>query len=118
MVGWSRAHNFNLNVRNYFAAPSPQGLKRYEGIEQGLNQLATIVVSKGAPYKISDPGSLRNKSPPLKKTKRKETYPPVNPPHHLNPLHGADAMDKPDGKLHLERAEMGLDQHRFTMLGE
>ena len=82
----------------YFAVNSPQRLKRYDGFEQGLNHLTAPVAHqpKGAPYKLSDPTSfLRNKSPPLKKTKRKETYPP---------LHGQ--VD--DGKV---------DQTRFTLLG-
>ena len=41
---------------------SPVRLKRYEGFEHGLNVMGR---SRGGPY--------RNKSPPVKKTKRKET---------------------------------------------
>ena len=122
-------HLFGIGLETSFfcfSAPSPQGLKRYEGVEQGLNQLANPS-SKGAPYKLSDPGvslggGSRNKSPPLKKTKRKETYPPAvahPPPHHLNPLvtpsHGPTLGDS----IHLEKGDVsGFDQHRFTMLGQ
>ena len=56
---------------------SPVRLKRYEGFEQGLNVMGR---SRGAPYfkkEGSNPG-LRNKSPPLKKSKRKETLENLN----------------------------------------
>ena len=86
---------------------SPQKLRRFEGFEQGLNTLSQTanLHPKGAPYKLSDPtgmfGSSRNRSPPLKKTKRKETYPP-HPPHHLNPLHLGEESE----------------QQRFSFLGK
>ena len=50
---------------------SPVRLKRYEGFEHGLNVMGR---SRGGPY--------RTKSPPVKKTKRKETIdfgPPPTP---------------------------------------
>jgi len=50
---------------------SPVRLKRYEGFEQGLNVMGR---SRGAPYRNNNPSTnLRNKSPPMKKSKRKET---------------------------------------------
>lgn len=52
------------------AATSPVRLKRYEGFEHGLNIMGRN--NKGVAYRVtSNEPSLRNKSPPLKKTKRK-----------------------------------------------
>ena len=54
---------------------SPVRLKRYEGFEHGLNVMGR---SRGGPY--------RNKSPPVKKTKRKETidFGPSSTPNEKN----------------------------------
>ena len=54
---------------------SPVRLKRYEGFEHGLNVMGR---SRGGPY--------RNKSPPVKKTKRKETidFGPPSTPNEKN----------------------------------
>ena len=54
---------------------SPVRLKRYEGFEQGLNIMGR---PRGAPYKANNNPGLRNKSPPLKKSKRKETLENLN----------------------------------------
>jgi len=127
--------------RNQVQVASPKGLKRYDGFDQGLNNLAAAAAlaastgggAKGAPYKLSDPGvhQLRNaqKSPPLKKTKRKETYPPVtslasNPPHHLNPINHVNAdplmtsqiNDVINCKLLADRPELEVDIQRFSLL--
>ena len=54
---------------------SPVRLKRYEGFDHGLNVMGR---SRGGPY--------RNKSPPVKKTKRKETidFGPPSTPNEKN----------------------------------